>query len=858
MSRLGLARRLLLVLVVVVLVFALAAGIYGTNFVRKSFPQVDGTLAVAGLSAPVTVSRDDRGIPTIVADTPMDLFRAQGYVHAQDRFFEMDLRRHVTAGRLAELVGEDGLESDKVIRTMGWRRVAEQELGQLSSATRQYLQAYADGVNAYLEGKAEDEVAVEYAILGQRLPDYRIEKWTPVDSLAWIKAMAWDLRSDYTDELRRARIFGRVSADQIRDLYPPFPAEQNPPILAPGQWPATAGRTTPTGNSRRATPSGAPPRIDRAYAATIRALDAIPDLIGAGENVGSNSWVVSGARSSTGKPLLANDTHLGVAIPGVWYQATLRCRQVDADCPFDVSGFSFSGVPGIVIGHNDTIAWSYTNLAPDVTDFYLEQVDGVSYLRDGEQEPLTIRTETLNVAGGDPVSLTVRETVHGPILSDVIESLASAGDNAPVDGRADQAAYAVSLAWTALRPGKTMDALFAIDQARSFEDFREAARDFAVPSQNLLYADTAGHIGYQAPGMIPIRELSADGAQTGLLPAKGWESEWDWKEFVPFEQLPWVLDPPSGYLVAANQAVTTSDTPFLTSEWDPGFRAKRIGDLITATPKLTVADMARIQGDTRNEFAPQLVKALLAIKVNDAFVAEAQDLLRDWDFTNPIGANRESAAAAYYNAVWSSIVTLTFNDELPPDVAASGGSTSMQSVAVLLGKPKSLWWDDRKTAGVVETRDEILRQALVTARDDLTRKLGKNPQKWDWGQLHEVTLRHKVLGGEGVPGFVRWLVNAGPYAVPGGSGIVNAFGWDASAGYASNWAPAMRMIVDLADFDDSAWSGQTGQSGHPRHAHYRDQIEDWRAARTRPWPFSAAAVEEAGTDVLTLTPGTSS
>lgn len=859
MSRPRLARRLLLVLLAVVLVFTLAAGIFGTNLVRKSFPQVDGTLAVPGLAAPVTVARDDRGIPTITADTPADLFRAQGFVHAQDRFFEMDLRRHITAGRLAELVGADGLETDRVIRTMGWRRVAEQELGRLSSTTRQYLQAYADGVNAYLDGKGEDEVAVEYVVLGQRLPDYRIEKWTPADSLAWIKAMAWDLRSDYADELRRARIFGRVSAEQTRDLYPGFPAEANPPILDPEQWSAGRSRQTPPGSKSPAggPRGGPPPRIDRAYAATIAALDAIPELIGRGEDVGSNSWVVSGARSGTGKPLLANDTHLGVSIPGVWYQVGLRCRQVTEACPFDVSGYSFAGVPGVVIGHNDTIAWAFTNLAPDVTDFYLEQVDGVSYLRDGRQEPLTIRTETLDVAGAEPVTLTIRETVHGPILSDVVDSLANAGDNAAVDGRVDPTAYAVALAWTALRPNKTMDALFGFNRARTFEEFREAARDFAAPAQNLLYADTAGHIGYQAPGLIPIREPAMPDAPPGFVPAKGWESEWDWKGFVPFEDLPWVLDPTSGYLVAANQAVTTIGTPFLTSEWDPGFRAKRIGDLIAATPKLTVPDMARIQADTRNEFAPRLVAALLEIDVDDTFVTEAQELLRDWDFTNPIGSSRASAAAAYYNAVWSSIVALTFNDELSADLAATGGATSMQSVVLLLDKPKSLWWDDRKTPGLVETRDEILRQALVNARDELTRKLGKDPRKWDWGQLHEVTFRHKVLGGESVLGPVRWLVNSGPYGVPGGSGIVNAFGWDASRGYASEWAPAMRMIVDLADWDHSAWSGQTGQSGHPRHKHYTDQIEDWLLARTRPWAFSPAAVAEATTDELTLTPATS-
>jgi penicillin amidase len=580
-------------------------------------------------------------------------------------------------------------------------------------------------------------------------------------------------------------------------------------------------------------------------------------MVGRGEGIGSNSWVVGPKRSSTGKPLLANDPHLGVGIPGVWYQTGLHCRTVSAACPFDVTGFSFAGLPGIVIGHNQSIAWGFTNLGPDVSDFYLEQVVGDTYRRGKSYLPLKQHTETIKVAGGSDVSITVRETVHGPLLSDVIPSVAQAGTTALVQGKAEVSAYDVSLAWTGLLPGHTADAIFKINTATSFAQFRDAAKDFAVPAQNLLYADTAGHIGYQAPGQVPIRASSTAGAPPGYWPAPGWDPAYDWKGFVPFEQMPTAYDPPEGYIVAANQAVTASQTPFLTTEWDYGFRSERIRALITATPKVTAERMSQIQGDTRNGFAPVLVKALLAVKLeNDPFTKEGQRLLRTWDYTQPSGKSPSSAAAAYFNAVWSNVLRLTFDDELG-DLKADGGSQWMQAVSRLLASPRDAWWDNKLTPGVIEGRDEVLRQAMVEARMDLTKKLGKNPVTWQWGRLHQLTLEHKVLGGDSVWGPVRAMFNRGPWEMPGGSSIVDANGWKASDGYQVNWAPSMRMVVDLGNLDASRWVNQTGSSGHPYDSHYVDQADAWVANKTFPWPFSEKAVRDGGGDELTLSPDTS-
>ncbi len=859
----------------VVVVVVVVAAVLGVGLVRRSFPQTSGELTVPGLTSDVTVLRDDRGVPQIYADNPDDLFRAQGYVAAQDRFFEMDLRRHITAGRLSELVGPDGLETDRVIRTMGWRRVAAEELPRLAPSTQRYLRAYADGVNAYLDQRGSpSKIALEYVVLGQQVPDYHIEPWTPVDSLAWLKAMAWDLRSDYDGELMRARLAGKLPVRRINQLYPPYDADQHRPILSRQDWKpsgasASGGRSTdrPAKDQQQAESAVATGPVDpalprdqgahTAYVQAAEALHAVPAMLGHGDGIGSNSWVVDGEHSTTGKPLLANDPHLGVSMPGIWYQTGLHCRTVSASCPFDVSGFSFSGVPGIVIGHNDTVAWGFTNLAPDVTDFYLEKVIGSDYLRDGRYVPLTERTETIKVAGGDDEQLVVRSTEHGPLLSDAISAVRKAGASAPVRGKQTSERYAVSLAWTALQPTRTADAIFELNTARNWQQFRDAARDFAVPAQNLVYADTSGHIGYQAPGRVPIRRSATPGAPPGYWPAPGWNSAYDWQGFVAFEDLPHVLDPKEGMLVTANQEVTESPVPFLTTEWDAGYRSQRIRELLKQTPTVSPERMAQIQLDTRDGFAPVLVKRLLAVDLGrDRFTKDGQRLLKDWDFTTP-ASGPQSSAAAFYNVVWSKLLRLTFDDELPQDLWAGGGDRDRQIVTRLLTRERDPWWDDKLTPGVVEGRNEILRQAMVDARLELTRSIGRDPKTWTWGRLHQLELKHQVLGGDGVPGLVRKLFNRGPWEMPGGSSIVNANGWDAAEGYDVTTAPSMRMVVDLSDFDASHWVNQTGNSGHPYADHYDDQADAWVRGDTYPWPFSRDAVREATDDELTLHPGDS-
>ena len=829
-------------------VVLIAATAFVAWTVQRSFPDYAGDVTLPGLHSEVRVLRDAHGIPQIYADNSDDLFFAQGFVQAQDRFFEMDFRRHVTSGRLSELFGADTLQTDMLVRTLGWRRVAEQELELLTPSTRGYLDAYAAGVNAYLADHTGARLSLEYAVLSLDGVDYTPEPWTAVDSLSWLKAMAWDLRGNMEEEVDRVLAATRLPRRMVAELYPPYPYDEHPPIVEEGavvdgvyQQVVSPGRA---GTSR---PPGLPAQAVTQLAALRGVTADLPTLLGTGDGVGSNAWAVAGARTNTGKPLLANDPHLAPTMPGVWYQMGLHCTTRSEACPFDVSGFTFAGVPGVVIGHNAKIAWGFSNLGPDVTDLCLERVRGSSYRYAGRSVPLTTRRETIQVTGQDkPVTFTVRSTRSGPLVSDVSSTMARIGADAPVAGHAPPGrGSAVSLRWTAFDPGRTADALFGINRAQDWYDFRTAARHFEVPAQNLVYADRAGHIGYQAPGRIPIRRTGH-----GDWPVPGWDPSFDWEGYVPFAALPNVLDPAQGFVVAANQAVVRRSYPYyLGGSWDYGYRSARITQRIRADNNLTIDDMAEIQLDSRNAIAATLVPYLLDVNLDTAFARQGQRVLPGWDFTQPA----DSAPAAYFNVVWRNLLALAFHDQLPPATWPDGGDRWVAVVGRLLRDPGSRWWDDVRTSAVRETRDDVLAEAMTAARDELTVRQARSPASWTWGHFHTLELTNASLGKSGV-GPVEWLLNRGPYELGGGPAAVDATGWNAALGYEVDRVPSMRMVVSLGDFDESTWVNLTGASGHAFSDHYADQAELWAAGRSLPWAFTPAAVSAAGSDTLVLHP----
>jgi penicillin amidase len=796
--------------------------------VRRAFPLYDGAATLAGLESDAAVHRDAHGIPHIYADNSLDLFRAQGYVHAQDRFWQMDFRRHVTAGRLSELFGERQVQTDKFLRTLGWHRIAEQELPMLSPETRRYLEAYAEGVNAYLASRSPGELGLQYTLLGLQGVNYVPERWTPVDSLSWLKAIAWDLRANIEEEIQRSLLDDALPRDRVEQLFPPYPYDRHRPIVE-DEYVQTPELTASVRTAAARVPSNAADALTRVHTA----MQQVPDLLGGEGGIGSNSWAIAGSRTTTGKPLLANDPHLEPAQPSVWSQVGLHCRQRSDTCPYDVAGFSFAGLPGVIIGHNDRIGWGFTNLRADVSDLFLEQVQGDSYAVPGGSEPLTIRKEKIRVAGGEDVDLTIRSTRHGPIVSDASKQLREVGDG-----------YEVALRWTALDPGRTAEAIFALNRARNWDEFRAAAALFEVPAQNMVYADIDGHIGYQTPGRIPVRNGS-----DGRWPALGWRGAGEWTGYVPFDELPSVRDPADGFIATANNAVTgPAYHVFLTGDWVSGYRSERIHTLLDNADALDAADMVAIQMDAWNGNAATLVPYLLDVKGLRGYYAEGQRLLRDWDFTQP----PDSAAAAYFNSVWRNLLRLTFWDDVPRDARPNGEDRWFEVMRTLLERPDDPYWDNAETERI-ETRDDILQAAMREARDDMTRRMSKHPDEWQWGRLHTLELQDPSFGRSGIDP-IEAIFNRGPYRLGGGTGVVQATGWHAATGYEVSWVPSMRMVLDFADLNASQWIDLTGVSGHPYHAHYGDQTERWAVGEMLPMRFAAASVEAAAEHTLTLQP----
>lgn len=842
--------RVLLILISIVLVLAIAVAGWVAWTIERSFPQTSGEVTVSGISDRVDVIRDSYGVPTIVANTSEDLFFAQGFVHAQDRFWEMDFRRHMTAGRLSELFGASQVGTDSFLRTLGWRATAEEEVRNLDEQSRSYFQAYADGVNAYLADHQGAELSFEYVVLGLTTPGYEPEPWEIADSIAWLKAMAWDLRSNMDDELERAQFSLFLNETELADLFPEYNYEDRPVIMPESSE----------------LPSTALTAVDAATASTTRQIEGLSALFAevsalvgnADPSIGSNSWVIASENTATGGPLLANDPHLSASLPSIWHQVNLHCSTLSADCPFRVSGFGFSGFPGVVIGHNNQIAWGFTNLGPDVADLYLEKVQGNQYWVDDELEPLEVREEIIKVAGDDDVPLTIRSTKHGPIISGLYGAATTVADNGesiltnPDTEEAENGAepadippgdFALSLRWTALQPGTTPSAIFLMNTAQNFDDFRYAASRFNVPSQNLVYADTSGNIGYQAPGLIPIRG-TGDGTELSI----GWDSAYDWQGYIPFEELPYSYNPEEGYIVTANNAVVDEEYPYLiTQDWDYGYRAERIETLIESklsTGRLTALDMKQIQADNYNWMAAQLVPELLAGLPVTQGTAGALSLLSTWNFHD----DADSAASAYFNVIWKNLLHEMFTTKYP-ELEPSGNSIYFTIVANLLEQPDSSWWQNREIG--VSGIEQMLTHVAELAYTELAELQGNTPQNWNWGDLHAITLTHGTFGTSGITP-IEMLFNRGPFPVGGGSSIVNANGWRANEGYETKTVPSLRMVVDLANLDKSEWNHLTGNSGHIFHPNYTDQFANWQEVRLQAWPFSLSEIRNQAVDILIL------
>ncbi|PJF36138.1 MAG: penicillin acylase family protein [Candidatus Thermofonsia Clade 1 bacterium] len=841
-------RRILLVLVLIAVLVLGAAGGLVAYTLQRPLPQLSGTLKLNGLSAPVTIYRDAQGTAHIYARTSRDLFFAQGVVHAQERWWQMEFQRHVGQGRIGELTGrvESVLRSDMFIRTVGWKQAAENDLRAISTESRSVLEAYASGVNAYIGGRSPSDLALEYTLLGLTGVNIAIAPWEPLHSVVWGKVLAWQLSGNFNFELNYLNVAQRLgeakAAEFLRAWLPEFPYASRQSIIQESDLPILPAVP------RSSTQQIAPQRLGILQRVIANGLDAA-QIERAFSGAASNSWVVNGTRTASGKPLMANDPHLGPQMPSLFYSIGLHCAPVSAECPYDVVGFSLPGTPGVLIGHNGRIAWALTTPYTDTQDLYAIQLDPSNpdqYIVDGETLRMGVSNEEIRF-GDDPSSffMRVRQTIFGPIITD-LPAYAEYGAEKPL-----------ALRWAGNDPENPYDligALLAVNRAQNWEDFRAALVGWQVPSQNFLYADVDGNIGYILPGRVPIR--AAD--HNGLTPVDGSTRRYLWQGYLPYEHMPRLFNPERGYIVAANQRIApnayaaqlqerfgTDLNYFANFNADYGYRSQRIHDLLLARTDHSIQTFVEIQKDTYNSFAEALMPIALNLDHGTAIPSAALDWLRTWDFY----MRPESGQAAWFAAFEFEVADRLWKDEIGGTPITDG--RFMWSTTLLLEQPDAIWWDNIETPEVRESRDDILRAALAAAYQTVAARLGQDFTKWRWDALHKIDFVSNPLGQSGIS-LIEDYVNISAVPVGGGAATINRASSYGDDPFSVTEISTIRVIFDFADLERSIGIHSTGQSGHPASPHYRDLVMPWRRFEAYPLRLDRGAIEAAAVHRLTL------
>jgi penicillin amidase len=831
--------------VVVVLAGIVLLGWAGLRwFTHQAIPKTSGRIKAEGLQQPVEALRDEFDVAHIYADNPHDLFFAQGYTHAQERFWQMEFQRRIAAGRLSEVFGETTLETDIYLRNFGFHDLAQQAYELADAETQSILDAYAEGVNAYISKRSPAKLGLEFALLGVQGNRWEIEPWTPADTLAWGEMMIFDQADILSPELFNAGVLSEVGAEMFADIHLEQYRDDRPTIIQTEDLQAAL----PAAPENTALPREA---LEFAWQG-LRGMQAHPARqalaqLGLGISGGSNSFVVNGELSQTGNPILANDPHMGVLMPAIWYQVGLHCREKSAECPFELRGYSLPGVPGILIGHNDRIAWGLTNASFDAEDVFIEKINPAKpdqYEANGKWQDMEIRREEIWVKGREePVVIRVRKTRNGLVASDhlVDRKMFSyeAGNLQP---------YALSFAWTALEPIRSVQAVIKANKAQNWDEFVNALQYFDAGKQNWLYADVDGNIGYYMPGKVPIR-----GKGDGTMPAPGWTDEYRWNGFIPYEDLPHVFNPQQGFIAAPNNLqIRADDYPYLLGKLhDRGQRADRITSLIEGdVDGLSLDDMAAIQTDNQELAAMEITPYLKDLSFDDPAVQAGGDRLAKWDGQMYV----DSPEGALYSLFWKRLLAETFHDQLSQDLYPEGNTWWADVVYFLLKEPRNPWWDDSRTPDVIETREDVLKKAFEQAYADGVTALGEEFTEWQWGTLHTITFRNATLGESGI-GLIENIFNRGPFPVNGADTVVQKTCYDVnSEGFDTNCIPAMRQVIDLGDLGNSRMIHSVGQSGHPYAEHYDDLIELWRTFQYIPTNWSREMVEAGEHQSLNLTP----
>jgi penicillin amidase len=792
----------------------LAAGVLtgiagaGYYYLKSRFlPQTRGKMMLAGLYDQVEVIRDRWGVSHIFAQNESDLMFAQGFVHAQDRLWQMDFQRRLVAGRLAEVLGDKALDVDRWIRILGMRRAAERDETMLSQECQVVVEAYAAGVNAWI---ARRHYPVEFSLLR-----YQPEPWTVLDSLSWGKMMAWTLSVNWEAELLRAQLIAKLGPEAAVALEPE-PSQAEPYTIPPGTDYSKVGFLA----SRRA-------KAARKLAGPA-----------ASGGLGSNNWLISGSRTASGKPLLANDMHLLMGIPAIWYENHLSAQDLE------LSGVTFPGVPGIVAGHNGHVAWGFTNGFPDVQDLYMEHVrrtdsGQVQYEYKGKWLDAEVTHEQIKVKGKPAVEQEVVVTRHGPIINQLAPDFSGE--------------VPLALRWTAYDPEQLFTALYAMNRAHDCQEFRQALSYWGTPSQNTVFADVQGNIAYTLTGRVPIRAKG-----DGRLPVPGWTGEYEWTGFIPFDELPQLYNPPQGFIATANNRTADASYPhFLGVDYISSNRVTRIIELLEANPKIDIQGIQAMHFDQLSPHARSIAHALGRLETDDAELKIIIEAMQKWDGR----LSPDSPEASVYEVFYRRLILLMTSPQLG-DLAIrylGKGPVPLLAENSIFGE-RALEWilsslinplPGKSRSKKAQHRDELMRIALRETADELKNRFGPSLEAWAWKKMHKIRFSHTL--GSVKP--LDQLFNRGPYPIGGDSNTI----WNTATSYYDLAAdtmvgPPFRFIADLGDLDHCLGLLTPGQSGHPLSKHYADQVKAWFTRGYHPMIINRQELETATEDTLTLLP----